>query len=264
MSVFSEIQKPYTVSEVLSAYRQTKAAIEYHCRELEAVLKAAENAGIGSAVSYRAAMFRDDRLVELKRSTWRALLAASGVEKVLSVSRLERFEQFLEGNGKGVRSIPEPSEEAIMELLAGGAAKELFAEMIREAFDFLRPGKGWHDEYKTNKKNGRISVGKKIILEGLVHETPFYVNIYPRPRRHLIQVDKIFHLLDGKPFPFDSYSSPLVDGLSSARKGETEYFKWERYGNGNLHLTFLRDDLLVKFNQIAGGLVEPAIGDGAV
>lgn len=264
MSVFSEIQKPYTVSEVLSAYRQTKAAIEYHCRELEAVLKAAENAGIGSAVSYRAAMFHDDLLVELKRSTWQALLAASGVEKVLSVSRLERFEQFLEGNGQGIRNIPEPSEEAIMELLAGGAAKELFAEMIRESFDFLRPGAGWHDEYKTNQKNGRVSVGKKIILEGLVHKTPFSVNIYPRPRRHLIQVDKIFHLLDGKPFLFDSYSSPLVDGLSSARKGETEYFKWERYGNGNLHLTFLRDDLLVKFNQIAGGLAEPAVGDGAV
>jgi hypothetical protein len=263
MSVFSEIQKTYTVPEILAIYQQTKEALEYHCRELNAVLQAAENAGI-SVATYRVNMFLDDRLVELKRSTWRALLAASGVERVLCVSRLERFDQFLDGNGNGVRSIPEPSEEAVMELLAGGVAKQLFAEMIREAFDFLRPGANYYDTYKTNKKNGRVSVGKKIILKGIIHETTYYVNIYLRTRRHLIQVDKIFHLLDGKNFPFNNtYSSPLVDGLS-ARKGETDYFKWERYGNGNLHLTFKRDDLLKMFNQIAGGLVEPVFGDGAV
>lgn len=251
---------PFTVGEVLSVYRRTKAALEYHCQGLKKALLTAQSVGICSS-AYRADRLLEDYLAELKRATWRALLAASGIERVLSVSRMETLERFLEGDGSG--DIPEPNEEAVLELLSGGTVKEIFAETVREAFDFLRPGAKQSNTHKTNWKNGRVNVGKKVILRGIVRETPYHVDIYPRYRRHLIQVDKIFHLLDNKPFPFnDTYSSPLVDGLANSRKGKTEYFKWERYGNGNLHLTFLRADLLQKFNQIAGSLVEPAVGDG--
>jgi len=259
MAVF-EIQKPYTVSEVLAVYRQVKQEIELHGRAIQKSIDLAEAAGINLGGKFAAQHFVQDRLVVLKQNTWRALLAASGVEKILSVSRMERFEEFLLGNGD-YHAVPEPSEEAVQELLSGGTVRELFAEMIREAFNFLRPGALWNSQYKTNRKNGRFQVGKKIVLERIVHETPYYVDIYSRTRRNLIQVDKIFHLLDGKPFPFDWYNSPLVDGLNE-RKGQTDYFKWERFSNGNLHLTFLRDDLLKQFNEIAGRLIEPSFGDG--
>jgi len=201
MSVF-ELQKPYTVSEVLAVYRQVKQEIELHGRAIQKSIDLAEAAGINLGGKFAAQHFVQDRLVVLKQNTWRALLAASGVEKILSVTRMERFEEFLLGNGD-YHAVPEPSEEAVQELLSGGTVRELFAEMIREAFNFLRPGARWNSQYKTNRKNGRFHVGKKIVLERIVHETPYYVDIYSRTRRNLIQVDKIFHLLDGKPFPFD-------------------------------------------------------------
>ncbi|WP_322792526.1 DUF4942 domain-containing protein [Bellilinea sp.] len=152
MSVVS-IQKPYTITEVLAIYRTVKQEIEAHGKEIQRALELAEASGLGMGGDY-AVRFMEERLLALKQHTWRALLTASGVEKVLSVSRLERFEDFLRGNGYGYQSVPEPSEEAVQELLAGGAAKELFAEMIRESFDFLRPGTTWHSQYKTNKKTG--------------------------------------------------------------------------------------------------------------
>lgn len=37
-------------------------------------------------------------------------------------------------------------------------------------------------------------------------------------------------------------------------KGETEYFRFKCYHNGNLHLEFKRPDLVQKINAIVGGL----------
>lgn len=254
----TDIQIKMTISNVITEYHQTKDTLEYHCRCAIQTLERAESLGLCSYIAGEFSRLYEKACVSLKKKTWQALISASGVEKVLSVSRMEQFDRLL----KNERDIPEPSEEAVLELLSGGTAENLFAEMIREAFDFLRPGAKWHDGYKTNQKNGRNSVGKKVILTYVVQENTFYVEIYPNSRRHLIQVDKIFHLLDGKSFPYEgNYHSPLVDGIGSLRKGETEYFKWERFLNGNLHLLFKRDDLLEKFNQIAAGMIEPALPD---
>jgi len=247
----NDLANHLTLADILAIYRQTKASIDEHCSALRDALKNAQRAGLGD-YGYYAERFADERLRSLKIATWRAIVNVSGVSKMLSVQRQEAFDRAIER-----MDIPEPSEEAIIDLLAGGNAKELFSEMVREAFDWLRPGRSWNNHYKTNRRNARLFVGKKVILERaystFLHETT---------RRHLVCVDKIFHLLDGKPFSHDGYSSPLVDGMvKNKMEGETEYFKWERYTNGNIHLTFKRDDLLKKFNAIAGQLVEPALGD---
>ncbi|MEP0806548.1 MAG: DUF4942 domain-containing protein [Chloroflexota bacterium] len=253
--MFTELTKPRTVSEVLDEYRRAKDALEHHCGAIKEALERAYAAGVGRSTAFYAEQMLREHLRELREETWRALINASGAEKILSVKRLDQFERWLKTDA------PEPSEEAIYELLAGGGAQELFAEMVREAFDFLRPGAKWYgNRYKTNLR-GRAAVGKKIILERIIEVSQYYTHIYHQHRRHLQQVDKIFHLLDGKPFPYDEYASPLVAGLAQT-SGETAYFKWRRYRNGNLHLEFLRDDLLKKFNQLAGQLVDPAVGDG--
>ncbi|MFZ5888314.1 MAG: DUF4942 domain-containing protein [Chloroflexota bacterium] len=259
----AQIQKPYNVGELLDLYRETAEAIARGTEVIRKAQSRAKNAGL-DVENWSIARFAEEQLVRLRKATWKALLSASGAEKVMSARRLEQFDNALEG--RTLASIPEPNEETFLELFAGGAAQELFREMVLEAFDFLRPGASRWDDYKTNKKNARSFVGKKIILKGIAIESASsarLVYIHRRTARELVQVDKIFHLLDGKPFPYaQTYNSPLVDGLKD-RVGQTEYFRWKRYGNGNVHLEFLREDLLKKFNQIAGSLAEPTFGDGA-
>ena len=72
----------------------------------------------------------------------------------------------------------------------------------------------------------------------------------------LIAVDKVFYALDSKQFP-ESYRSPLIDKITTTSinkgTGETEYFKFKCYGNGNLHLEFKRMDLGSAAKPCGGG-----------
>ena len=71
-------------------------------------------------------------------------------------------------------------------------------------------------------------------------------------RAHCMTLDNIMHLLDGKGIIKGS-NGPLVEAINSTvGVGETEYFRFKCFINSNLHLEFKRQDLLDKFNQIAG------------
>lgn len=64
----------------------------------------------------------------------------------------------------------------------------------------------------------------------------------------------MFALLDGKP-GVTTHQGWLADAICAADGGigETEYFAFKCYGNGNLHLRFKRMDLVKKLNAVAGG-----------
>jgi hypothetical protein len=57
----------------------------------------------------------------------------------------------------------------------------------------------------------------------------------------------VFHILDGKLAKHlnDTYQSELVDAINDNwQEGETEYFEYKGYKNGNLHLKIKRNDLV--------------------
>lgn len=62
-------------------------------------------------------------------------------------------------------------------------------------------------------------------------------------------------MLDGKNMLASSYRSPLVDAInvSEGTSVKTDYFFCRMYQNGNMHIEFLRADLVQQFNAIAGG-----------
>lgn len=255
-----KIQRMLSVPEIMQAYYQTKADLENHFQAIKALVDHAESIGIMPGGAYRVTDLAARMQRELRQYTWLALINSSGLERVLPVSRMQKLDKMIfPGYGEDV---PEPSEKAIYDLLNEGTVKTLLQEMVREVFDFLRPGV-FGKALPHNRKHAASFVGKKVILEHVVYDRKFYIDFPPEKRRHLVQMDRLFHLLDGKPFPFQgTYNSPLVDGLVAAKEGQTDYFRWRRYQNGNLHLTFLREDLRKKLNQMAGELVEPALGEG--
>ena len=83
---------------------------------------------------------------------------------------------------------------------------------------------------------------------------PFRVN-YSKDQ-HILALDSVFSLLDGKG-PIRDYKSPLREAIDACDgKGETTYFRFKCYRNGNLHLEFKRLDLVKQLNGLAVGSFE--------
>ena len=76
-------------------------------------------------------------------------------------------------------------------------------------------------------------------------------------QNHITALDNVFHALDGKSLA-NTHHGPLTDAIAAVPRGEncgeTEYFRFRCYGNGNLHLEFKLADLLARLNAVAGGM----------
>jgi len=193
--------------------------------------------------------------LRLRASAWSVIIDMVGVKKIMSLKEIKEIERKIEEKV----NLPEIEVATVFDAIQAMVqnCKDYAEEMYLEVFDTLTPGKCSSNEYKTNAKEARRRVGKKVILSSN------YVDIYPvsgcfrvfyQRENILVEIDKAFHLLDGKGVP-GGYKSPLVDAINTVGrdgKGETEYFKFVCYMNGNLHITFKRPDLVAKLNLVAG------------
>jgi hypothetical protein len=192
----------------------------------------------------------------VKKEAWEAILDRIEVKKFMSNADLEKLDRSFQN----VKNIPELDMQTVNEIIIGmmNTAPDYAKAMALEAYDILMPGRSSSNKYKTNKSNARSRLGSKVILTWQWLDTYHYgnrfsVNTYRV--RDLICIDKVFHALDGQGIP-KGYRSTLVDAINCTPLelgvGETDYFKFKCYLNGNLHLYFKRLDLVQKLNQIAG------------
>ena len=86
------------------------------------------------------------------------------------------------------------------------------------------------------------------------HDGGFSVRYHKRDE--LRALDQVFHMMDGKPQP-ESYEGGICDAVNRTtgqeNRWESDYFKGRAFKNGNLHLEFKRQDLVDRFNAVAGG-----------
>lgn len=70
----------------------------------------------------------------------------------------------------------------------------------------------------------------------------------------LCAIDRVFHALDGNLRAMEHTNrTPLIDAINtSGGVGQTDYFSFKAYQNGNLHLEFKRADLLARLNAVGG------------
>ena len=202
--------------------------------------------------------------LSLRRKIWKSILDRLGIWKFCSISQADELRRRLDTGDVG-----EIRTDVIFDMLVGLASNsETYqVQAIKEVFKFLHvfsPTYGKH--YKTNDKNARFALGKKIILTGIIEIIGWgehFIGVNHYRRDEICSVDRVFHLLDGKDFPENVYNSPLLQAIETSGSdglGSTEYFSFRVYLNGNLHLTFRRMDLLQELNRIAA--TEPYLKDG--
>jgi len=182
---------------------------------------------------------------EIDKKVWRRILDRLGAGKVLSAARQKKIDEQIEAGQVG------PVDTETILRVAGEfmqAAPDMARELYAEAFEALRPP---HSQLKTNHL---YRIGPKVIIACLDHSYNGKMRVSHWREAKIASIDKAFHLLDGKPIP-GGYRTPLIDAVNTTpyhEKGSTEYFTFEGFGNGNLHITFRRPDLVAALNRAGG------------
>lgn len=196
-------------------------------------------------------------LRKMKSRAWEALVAALGLKNIMSIKKREEFDRQMESG-----ALPEIDEATIFGILLGlvGQAQEFARDAAKEVFDMLRPShQSFGGQYKTNS---RFRVGRRAIMTYSVERgygaNPFRPNY--RNEQRLIALDGVFHLLAGRGVMREN-RGPLVQAITASPngKGETEFFRFKCFKNGNLHLEFRDLELVKKLNGMAVG--EHVLGD---
>jgi hypothetical protein len=181
---------------------------------------------------------------KIRIKIWQTIINKSEIRRFLSIKEAEALDAKLE---KGL--FPEVTIEEIYNVVRSAMSniQNFAGDMVVEAFHFLRPR---NNGYKNNIKfQGEL--GNKIILHWV--DRRYLSDKYSvkyHYQKEVRAVDNVFHALDGKGFTA-SYYGDLYNAIEGCTgSGETEYFRFKCYMNGNLHLEFKRMDLVKKMNAI--------------
>lgn len=213
----------------------------------------------------------ENLLREMNKQAWAQFIKWINIESIMSAKDIEeltdkiynsnnRYDRY--NNKKDI--LPEFTYEELQSTIMGAVqnSNDIFRKAIEEVWDLCTPGKHQAlQKLKTNKNNG-AEVGKHVILHNMVEGSCYYQkNIkhahwqirYDR-EKILHQLDKVFHLLDGK--KYDPRGNTLVAKITTLSTHEnvveTEYFTCKLYFNENLHIVFKRPDLVTKINASVG------------
>ena len=246
--------KHITVTEMVSEYETAMKEID-QAREL---LKCADKR-LGKAFDSGSETFhlfsnymidhldRPEKFQQLiDHAAWRQLIEKMNIKQFMSSKKIDETERAINAGKMG-----EISTENITNLMRAAYSNvgKFAEEALKETFDILRPRQIRH------KTNTQFDIGKKVILTNYVdrwYGGKFRVSYYYE--KNVNSIDIAFHNLanDGV---IKGYRTPLLAAINAAEDGigETKYYKFKCYLNGNLHLEFKRMDLVKKLNAIAGG-----------
>lgn len=199
-------------------------------------------------------------IAKLEREVWGVLVEQLEIKRMMSISAAAKLDEQLE---KGV--LPRLSTHAVMTMFQGFADQlpQMLTEAVTEVYDWLRPHEGYAAAtYKTNQKNAKFELGERIVITWIIDRQlfswnsahPFKLNYGCQQK--FVALENVFSALDGRGQINKGHISAVEAAVRVAGhdgKWETEYFSGRACKNGNLHLRFLRADLLAKFNAVAGG-----------
>lgn len=255
----NELQRRETVDDIVNHYkrivRETKAGYKLLARANTTLRESINQYGRVSPKGVYTDF--DERtlesvLHEVKCHTWKGIIDRIGIRNVMDSSKRKEIDNQLE-TGEG---LPEVETEAIMKVIMSivGNAESYMTASIKEAFEIIR-----------RKSEGFKSTGQEWSVTDKAVLTYMIEKSYGRNSRYhvcygrssedaLLSVESAFRMLDGKG-PCKGHSSELAGSINSSLSGdgETEYFRWKAFKNGNLHLWFKRMDLVEEMNAVAGG-----------
>lgn len=228
-------------------------AIEMFHKAIDMMYQAGKIANDAAQCSYAAPSFdrmsfsygdgateKDKARQEIDKAVWRYLLGISGLRNVMDAQAYREFNNQLD---------KDPPEVTLDNLTAtfsnlGAQSGDLFRRGLVNAFVNL--------DYSTYKTNDAFKIGKKVIVTYAMSPHGGF-SYYGRKREAITDLDRIFHILDGKE-PKDHLADASALIAQADRNGdqtlETEYFRFKWFKNGNIHIELRRPDLVTDANKL--------------
>jgi hypothetical protein len=195
--------------------------------------------------------FVEDARKELDAAVWIELLRKTALESLMDADTLARFRDDVHKNP------PEMTVDNVVATMTAqaGKAHETFAKGVIAVFRSLS---------RKHRTNDAFKIGKRAILAHAV--TSFGLD-YGWKRDTVNDIDRIFHVMDGKPWSGCGGLVDLISKIKNERQPgvascETEYFKVKWFQNGNLHLEFKRADLVERVNMTIAAQLGEVLADG--
>lgn len=195
--------------------------------------------------------FRDPSatLDHIKREAWWALFERLEIRKALSVARWEQVDQQLRTG-----ELPDITVESVWQFAEQFTSQldNMWREKAVEVFEFLRPRNSRY------KRNSELEIPPRVVLQNWIDcawSGHFRVNHYRV--QECTALESVFLALDGRGTMPRDYQSALHTTIEKCTPSQptaaTEYFEIRCCRNRNLHVRFLRLDLLDQFNKLVGG-----------
>ena len=183
----------------------------------------------------------------MKKTMWGFIVEQTQIRNLLTEKKKEELDKMIENE-----TLPEVEVDTVQAFISNLACNlpNLFKEACCEVFDMLRPPRS---KYKTNTE---FEIGAKVIMNYMVDCSYGSCMLEYRREQSLINLDNVFHLLDGKggiKYPHDLVTTIKTAIREKRWEAETEYFRCKWYKKRSLHITFKRLDLVQELNKIAGG-----------
>jgi hypothetical protein len=247
------LSRHVTVAALVRVYEQARADVLAGFellakaeREVNAAFTMANHVGIDVCRSRHRSIKCDSTasLDATKRSAWEAIVERLEIRRLLSIARAKELDERL---SKG--ELPELTIAAVADFAAfyQEHAGDMLEEAVDEVFNLLRP-RG--DAYKSNSQ---FEIGKRVVLCWMVENGFRGLRVRWDRQSELLALNNVFSMLDGRGSIAKTYLGPLTDAINAKSSGETDYFRYRAFRNGNLHLEFRRPDLVARLNKIAGG-----------
>ncbi len=203
-----------------------------------------------AAIEKARADFVEECRRDLDRGIWKFLMDAMGIERLMDATARESWEQSLRDNP------PEATADncfATMEQLRNDSGL-IFKRGIATVFAKLDRRFRSHDGFK---------IGARVVLSYFLDQ---FNSVNDRQRNTLRDIERTFLVLDGKEQV--DWAGGIGGVLSGATSGlerrafevENDYFRVKAFKNGNAHVWFKRDDLLLRVNLLLADYYGAALG----
>ena len=195
----------------------------------------------------------EEALKVLRVQTWSNIIDRVVIVNICSAELRAAMSESIDKDELG-----EPTIESVTAMLSAQLSSlgAIFDEKVKAVFNKLRPRGSKH------KRNSEEEVPRSVVLTytveiGFSGTYKLRTMSYTNQSAELLDIESLFDTLTGKGHVAKSWKSNLQQAVETcspnSNQGETEYFRFRCYKNGNLHLEFKRLDLLKRLNEIAGG-----------
>lgn len=189
---------------------------------------------------------------EITRTFWANTIRQTGIADLMAPEKREKLMAQLH-NERNTAPLPEYTLSTLISTLQSLTDNlgETIVELVKHVYGQLAPARS---RLKTNKA---WEVGPKAIYEHAVCSDYGMMRLNHYRENFFSDLDKVFHLFDGKPLPkYPCEMTNLSPAISKSGHGgpnefETEYFRFQWFKVGTMHIYFKRLDLLEEFNRVA-------------